>query len=235
MSKIGNLGNVENDVFDDFAISSMNNVNIGQYSGNTNQSGTGLGLGFRAAFSNQGSGAVAIGVDAGYATQGASAVALGNTAGKTSQGANAIAIGNKAGETSQTAGSIVLNASGVALNGAAAGFYVDPVRNDNSTGNVLTYNTTTREIIYSSVFDGDVTGSVFSDGSTMLIDGTEGKVVGPVDSATVKASSYIQTGVYVDLTAIAAALPTPAKGMIVFDDDTNQFRGYDGSSWVALN
>ena len=210
-------------------------IAIGQYAGNTNQSGTGLGLGFRAAFSNQGSGAVAIGVDAGYATQGASAVALGNTAGKTSQGANAIAIGNKAGETSQTAGSIVINASGVALNGAAAGFYVDPVRNDNSTGNVLTYNTTTREIIYSSVFDGDVTGSVFSDGSTMLIDGTEGKVVGPVDSATVKASSYIQTGVYVDLTAIAAALPTPSKGMIVFDDDTNQFRGYDGSSWVALN
>lgn len=32
MSKIGNLGNIENDVFEDFAISSMNNVNIGQYS-----------------------------------------------------------------------------------------------------------------------------------------------------------------------------------------------------------
>jgi hypothetical protein len=33
MSKIGYLGNVENNVFEDFAISSMNNVNIGQYSG----------------------------------------------------------------------------------------------------------------------------------------------------------------------------------------------------------
>ena len=32
MSKIGNLGNTDNDVFEDFAISSMNNVNIGQYS-----------------------------------------------------------------------------------------------------------------------------------------------------------------------------------------------------------
>jgi hypothetical protein len=32
MSKIGNLGNLENDLFEDFAISSMNNVNIGQYS-----------------------------------------------------------------------------------------------------------------------------------------------------------------------------------------------------------
>jgi hypothetical protein len=32
MSKIGNLGNLETDFFEDFAISSMNNVNIGQYS-----------------------------------------------------------------------------------------------------------------------------------------------------------------------------------------------------------
>jgi len=32
MSKIGNLGNVENDFFEDFAMTSMNNVNIGQYS-----------------------------------------------------------------------------------------------------------------------------------------------------------------------------------------------------------
>ena len=194
-------------------------IAIGNYAGNTNQSSTGLGLGFRAAFSDQGQAAVAIGVDAGRYTQ----------------GSFAIAIGDQAGETNQPANSIILNASGVALNGAAAGFYVSPIRNDASTGNVLTYNTTTKEITYSSVFDGDVTGSVFSDGSTMLIDGTEGKVVGPVESSTVTASSYIQTGVYVDLTAIAAALPTPAKGMIVFDDGTNQFRGYDGSSWVALN
>jgi len=32
MAKIGNLGNLDTDVFEDFAISSMNNVNIGQYS-----------------------------------------------------------------------------------------------------------------------------------------------------------------------------------------------------------
>ena len=194
-------------------------IAIGQYAGNTNQSYTGLGLGFRAAFSNQGLGAVAIGVDAGENTQ----------------GSYAIAIGQQAGETNQPANSIILNASGSALNGAAAGFYVNPVRNDTSTGNVLTYNTTTKEIVYSSVFDGDVTGSVFSDSSTMLVDGTNGRVVGPVQSATVTASSYIQTATYADLSAIAAAIPTAVKGMIVFDDDTNQFRGFDGSSWVALN
>jgi hypothetical protein len=144
-------------------------IAIGQYAGNTNQSGTGLGLGFRAAFSNQGSGAVAIGVDAGYATQGASAVALGNTAGKTSQGANAIAIGNKAGETSQTAGSIVLNASGVALNGAAAGFYVDPIRST-ANGRPLMYDTSTKELFSSNVLE--FTGSTIStnDSSGITID-----------------------------------------------------------------
>ena len=82
---------------------------------------------------------------------------------------------------------------------------------------------------------GDMTGSVFADNSTMLVDGTGGRIVGPVETNNVVASSYIQTGVYVDLAAISTALPTPAKGMIVFDDGTNQFRGFDGSSWVALN
>ncbi len=127
-------------------------IAIGNLAGNTNQSSTGLGLGFRAAFSDQGSGAVAIGVDAGKTTQGASAVALGNQAGETSQGANAIAIGFKAGETSQTAGSIVINASGVALDGATAGFYVDPIRST-ANGRPLMYDTTTKELFSSNVLE----------------------------------------------------------------------------------
>ena len=93
----------------------------------------------------------------------------------------------------------------------------------NVTGNVTGYQT------------GDMTGSVFGDNSTMLVDGINSRIVGPVESASVVASSYIQTATYADLTAIAAALPTAIKGMIVFDDGTNQFRGYDGASWVALN
>jgi len=108
------------------------------------------------------------------------------------------------------------------LTGNSAGTHTGAVVG-NVTGNLTGYQT------------GDMTGSVFGDNSTMLVDGTNSRIVGPVESASVTASTYIQTAVYVDLTAIAAALPTPAKGMIVFDDDTNQFRGYDGSSWVALN
>jgi len=118
-------------------------------------------------------------------------------------------------------GDVTGNVTGT-LTGNSAGTHTGAVVG-NVTGNV------------NGNLNGDITGSVFSDNSTRLIDGTEGKIVGPVDSATVAASSYIQTAVYVDLTAIAAALPTPSKGMIVFDDGTNQFRGYDGSSWVALN
>jgi hypothetical protein len=118
-------------------------------------------------------------------------------------------------------GDVTGNVTGT-LTGNSAGTHTGAVVG-NVTGNV------------NGILDGDMTGSVFADNSTMLIDGTGGRIVGPVDSVTVTASSYIQTAVYVDLTAIAAALPTPNKGMIVFDDGTNQFRGYDGSSWVALN
>jgi hypothetical protein len=118
-------------------------------------------------------------------------------------------------------GDVTGNVTGT-LTGNSAGTHTGAVVG-NVTGNLTGYQT------------GDMTGSVFGDNSTMLIDGTNSRIVGPVESASVVASSYIQTAVYVDLTAIAAALPTPSKGMIVFDDGTNQFRGYDGSSWVALN
>ena len=118
-------------------------------------------------------------------------------------------------------GNVTGDVSGT-LTGNSSGTHTGAVVG-NVTGNLTGYQT------------GDMTGSVFGDNSTMLVDGTNSRIVGPVESASVVASSYIQTGVYADLTAIAAALPTPAKGMIVFDDGTNQFRGYDGSSWVALN
>jgi hypothetical protein len=193
-----------------------------------------VAIGIVAGGFNQGDYAVAIGSGAGNVNQGNRAVAIGAAAGA-GQGDYAISIGNGAGYPSAVSGSIAINASGFTLDAPAAGLYINPIRNQTSTGNVLTYNTTTKEIVYSTGFVGDVTGSVFADSSTRLIDGTEGKIVGPVDSSTVTASSYIQTAVYADLTAIATALPTPSKGMIVFDDGTNQFRGYDGSSWVALN
>jgi hypothetical protein len=210
-------------------------VAVGSGAGQTGQGANSVAIGQNAGATGQQLQSVAIGLSAGQTSQGQGNVAIGQFAGQTSQGQFAVAIGGGAGQTSQPAGSIVINASGSTLNGSAAGFFVDPIRNQTSTGNVLTYNTTTKEIVYSTGFAGDMIGSVFGEDSAMLVNGLDSKIVGPVDSATVTASSYIQTAVYVDLTAIAAALPTPAKGMIVFDDGTNQFRGYDGSSWVTLN
>ena len=120
------------------------------------------------------------------------------------------------------------------VTGDTAGVHTGTV-SGNVTGNVL--GNVTGNVLgnLTGYQTGDMTGSVFGQDSTKLIDGVESKLVGPVDTNTVTASSYIQTAVYVDLTAIAAALPTPSKGMIVFDDGTNQFRGFDGSTWVALN
>jgi len=118
-------------------------------------------------------------------------------------------------------GNVTGNVSGN-LTGNSAGTHTGAVIG-NVTGNLTGYQT------------GDMTGSVFADNSTMLVDGVSGTVVGPVNSSTLTASSYIQTATYNDLTAITTAIPVAVKGMIVFDDGTNQFRGFDGSSWVALN
>ena len=93
---------------------------------------------------------VALGKSAGQTTQGANAVAVGVNAGQTTQGANSIAIGLNAGVNSQAAGSICLNASGVALNPAQAGFFVNPIRQVPNAGvgtNILYFNPATNEIL----------------------------------------------------------------------------------------
>jgi hypothetical protein len=94
--------------------------------------------------------------------QGANAVAIGKCAGKTSQGAAAIAIGCKAGVTGQAANSIILNASSQTVNSSVAGFFVSPVRRDNTcagTAYTVFYNTSTSEITYSVTVPAGYTGS----------------------------------------------------------------------------
>ena len=138
-------------------------IAIGQYAGNSSQSSTGLGIGFRAAFTGQGTAGVAIGVDAG----------------KTSQGANAIAIGRQAGETSQPANTIILNASGSAVNGVALqtdSLYVNPIRNATGANGVVQYDSTTKEVSYSSTLgsvSGTFTGNIF----TSLIDSADSSAI----------------------------------------------------------
>lgn len=78
--------------------------------------------------------------------------------------------------------------------------------------------------------DGDVTGSVFSDNSTRIIDGTSGSITAP----SVTASSYIKFAVYANPSARDVALPTGVveAGMVVFLTDST---GSGGSPKLQVN
>jgi hypothetical protein len=144
-------------------------IAIGQAAGSTNQSFTGIGIGFVAGGTNQGTAAIGIGTQAGETDQGNYAVAIGSEAGQLQQGLYAVAIGRKAGETTQPAGSIIINASGGALNGAAAGFYVDPIRST-ANGRPLMYDTSTKELFSSNVLEFIGSTISTSDSSGITID-----------------------------------------------------------------
>ena len=127
---------------------SVRSVAVGFGAGTTTQGQEAVAVGDDAGSNNQGASAVAVGNGAGTTTQGASAVAVGDGAGNNNQGANAVAIGNLAGQTNQFAGSICLNATGVAVNPAAAGLFVAPVRSlTTNQASQLQYNPTTKEVI----------------------------------------------------------------------------------------
>jgi len=128
-------------------------VAIGKQAAEISQGLQATAVGSGAGNTSQGIGATAVGSNAGAVNQGQSAVALGTLAGGINQGAYAVALGNFAGGTNQPANSIILNASGLALNGSAAGFYVDPIRSTTSTSRPVVYNTTTKELFYTSTLE----------------------------------------------------------------------------------
>ena len=131
-------------------------VAVGTNAGQTSQGGTAVAVGYNAGQSNQLANAVAIGWNAGKTSQGNSSIAIGTDAGNGSQGQYAIAIGASAGiggTNAQAANTIILNASGLELDGVASqtnSFYVAPIRNTTSTSGILQYNSTTKEVTYSS-------------------------------------------------------------------------------------
>lgn len=182
-----------------------NSVAIGPYAGFSSQGANSVAVGDGAGQTTQGTGAIAIG-RAGTTNQQPSAIAIGAYAGLTSQGANAIAIGAFSGGINQAANSIsiganaqssaaaiVLNASGANLLGDVAGFYVNPVRNDTTVANtaqVVTYNTTSRELTYANTLNlaGSITGSDFIAGNIANAAASKTRI------AQFGANSYIQTG-----------------------------------------
>lgn len=128
-------------------------VAIGLGAGQGSQGFMATAVGNAAAQVSQGTYAVAVGTNSGQTDQGNYAVAIGPDAGKLQQGLYAVAIGRKAGETTQPAGSIIINASGGALNGSAAGLYIDPIRSTTSAASPVVYNSSTKELFYTSTLE----------------------------------------------------------------------------------
>ena len=80
---------------------------------------------------------------------------------------------------------------------------------------------------------GDVTGSVFTDGSTRVIDGTDGRIT--ATSVTISNAGFLQLSVYADDTVRNSGIPFPAAGMVIFNTTLTKFQGYTGAAWVDLN
>ena len=155
---------------------------------------------------------IALGSQAGNATQGNNSIAIGTNAGQTNQASTSIAIGANAGTTNQATGSIIINATGGALeNTVNASFVVKPIRAQ-SNANYLKYNVGTGEITYEAdaagVFTGDLTGSVFADDSTVMVDG-------------VNARHNFPNNVLGDLANVSGTAPT-----------AGQVLKWDGSQWA---
>jgi len=185
-------------------------VSIGYEAGLNTPGDASVAIGLTAGRTNQSNNAVAIGRDSAYNSQGDSAVAIGFEAGNNNQGTQAVAIGYRAGYNNQTAGSIVINASGGALNGSAAGLFVSPIRSQPGTGNILQYDTTTKEITYSSSLEGDLVGSVFADNSTLLVDGVSGLLNGlaitEIDTPRITINRDDDTGLAIIMNSLTSAV-----------------------------
>ena len=155
-------------------------VAIGGQAGKTTQGGSAVAVGYLSGWQTQGDTAVAVGRTAGYTSQGEDAIAVGFEAGKTNQGEDAIAIGTLAGYANQAANSIVINATGVTVqNSQASSLVIKPVRSAVGT-TMLMYDATTGEVTHTArpVITGDITGSVFGDDSTLLVDGVNNSLHG---------------------------------------------------------
>ena len=171
---------------------------VGHLAAVISQGAEAVAVGKSAGNNTQGTGAIAIGRSAGTTTQGQDAVALGYRAGNANQGTKAVAIGFEAGESNQAANSIVINASNSQLeNTTANSLVIKPIRNAVGT-TLLMYDATSGEITHteSPVITGDLTGSVFADDSTLLVDGVNGTIPGYVSIASLQAALQDGAGDY---------------------------------------
>ena len=86
-------------------------------------------------------------------------------------------------------------------------------------------------LVVSGSIDGSMTGSVFADNSSLIVDAISNKIT----TNSVDTDVYVKTGVYADDSARDTAISAPYAGMIVFNQTGNKFQGYTGSGWIDLN
>ena len=140
-------------------------VAIGENAGYNNQYRNATAIGYKAGETYQGTYAIAIGANAGQMLQSENAIAIGLKAGATGQSPNTVAIGENAGKygqnpytiavgqnagvNNQPSNTIILNATSSILNASGVtGTYINPIRGPIGTGSMLSYDTSTKEIIF---------------------------------------------------------------------------------------
>jgi hypothetical protein len=124
-------------------------IAFGADAGQYFQSQESIAMGVNAGNTGQQPFSIAIGANAGYTGQQTFAVAIGTNAGANYQPSDTIAIGTNAGHQTQHESSIIMNASGqTGLNTYTTGLFVAPVRGPIGTGSMLSYNTSTKEVVF---------------------------------------------------------------------------------------
>lgn len=190
----------------------LQTVAVGESAGSVDQGNRTVSIGSQAGQYRQSTYSVAIGPSSGFYEQGDSAVAIGDNAGQSSQGDYAIAVGHYAGHNNQSANSIILNASGAILNGAAAGFYVNPIRSTATATGPLMYNPTTKELFYNTVleFAGSTISTNDSSGITVDVQTTFNTDVTIENDLNVTQQMRVQGSRVINITELQAIVAASA-------------------------
>ncbi len=140
-------------------------IAIGYSAGNTNQGADAVAIGPQAGQINQREATVAVGIQAGQNSQQTNAIAIGVQAGQNNQKENTVAIGFRAGQTNQPTYSVAIGQNIQSHNYRAIsigadpsnnitptnnGLFVKPVAGPHLASNLLSWDSTSKEIFYNS-------------------------------------------------------------------------------------
>lgn len=213
------------------------NVQTAQFTGNvigkkfvwTDSSGN-LYLGYNAGTSASGRDMIAIGDNAGYYTSSSTqfAVAIGKNAGSMGLGSFSVTVGSNStsggdnsvvlgyGVSTYSANSIVINATGGYFSPSTEGLFVQPITANASPGNLLYYNTTTKEITYGVSFASDIatlnSNAAVQAGAISDLYTIKANLAGAVFTGNVTAPNLTVTGTFTTNTFVTSG--TQGQGNI---------------------